>query len=783
MNNTAPISNGIGVSVPRIEDKTLLTGSGRFIDDINIAGQAHAHFVRSPYAHARIKEINCAVSLAAPGVVAVFTGAEMLADGVGKIAGNAPVENRDGTPLFVPPRRAMATDVARYAGETVAVVIAETAAQAADAAELLNIDYEELPSVTRTDGALNPNTPIIWDGRDSNIALDWETGNRTATDAAFAKAAHVTEIDLVNNRIVVGATEPRGCVASFDELSGRYTVYTPTQGNNPVHTAMALPGLNVPLEDIHLITPDVGGGFGIKNGIYPEQLVVPWAAKKLGRPVKWYPSRSDAFLTDYHARDHVMHAGMAFDAEGKILAIRCQTTSSMGAYHTGGAAIIPTKGGTRLLTNVYRIDSLYAETQCVFTNNTPTAAFRGAGKPEYCYMVERLIDKGAREMKMDPAQLRRINLVSAAEMPYTTAMGLVYDSGDFEANMTQALTLAEQPEFVARKEAAAARGKLLGFGYAVYTEPDGFMDNRVGMTFDNSGVVTVTLTGQTNGQGHATVFSQIVASQLGLQFDNINVVQGDSDRIGPGSGTGGSRTTTVAGGAIVQGSKEIIEKGKRIAAHMLEANPGDIEFENGDFIIAGTDRSIDLVTVAKASFSSVNVPECDDLGLEANAHYVARAYNYPCGCHVAEVEIDRDTGYVQVKRYAMVSDFGTVINPMLLEGQLHGGVSNGLGQALCEEVVYDPNSGQLLTGSFMDYCLPRAVETPHFDWATTETTCLTNPLGVKGCGESGPTASMPAVINAIVDALTEFGVTEIDMPATPEKVWKAMRPQPQTTRG
>ena len=774
MPDTAPISNGIGVSVPRIEDEALLTGVGRFIDDIDMPGQAHAHFVRSPYAHARIRGIDSDAALQAPGVVAVLTGADMAADGVGGIAGSAPVENRDGSPLFVPARQAIATDVARYTGEAVAVIIAETALEAEDAAELLEIDFEELPSVTKTDGALDPAAPVIWDDAGSNVALDWETGDRAGTDAAFAKAARVTEIDLVNNRIVVGATEPRGVVASFDTLSGRYTVYTPTQGNSPVHSALSNPGLNVPLSDIHLITPDVGGGFGIKNGIYPEQIVVPWAAKRLGRPVKWYPSRSDAFLTDYHARDHIMHAGLALDADGKILAIRCKTTSSMGAYQTGGAAIIPTKGGTRLLTNVYRFDTVFAETTCVFTNTTPIAAFRGAGKPEFCYMVERLVDKAAREMDIVPAELRRRNLVTAAEMPHRTPMGLVYDSGDFEANMTQALALGGLEDLSARRQKAADNGKLLGFGYAVYTEPDGFMDNRVGMQFDAAGTITVSLTGQTNGQGHATVFSQIVASQLGLPFDNIHVVQGDSDRIGTGSGTGGSRTTTVAGSAIVQGSEIIIDKGRRIAAQMLEASASDIEFENGQFAIAGTDRSMSLVDVARASFSAANVPEGEDLGLEANSHYIARAYNYPCGCHVAEVEIDRDTGYVQVTRYAMVSDFGTVINPMLLEGQLHGGVSNGLGQALCEEVVYDPDSGQLLTGSFMDYCLPRAVETPHFDWATTETTCQTNPLGVKGCGESGPTASMPAVVNAIVDALAPFGVTEIDMPVTPEKVWRAM---------
>lgn len=774
MPDTAPVPNGIGVSVPRIEDHALLTGGGRFIDDIDMPGQAHAHFVRSPYAHARILGIDSSETLASPGVVAVFTGADMERDGVGAIIGAAPVENRDGAPLYIPPRRAIATDTARYTGETVAVVIAETAAQAADAAELLEIDYEELPSVTQTEGARRPDAPVIWQERGNNIALDWETGDRAATDAAFAAAAHVTEIDLVNNRIVVGATEPRGAVASFDPLTNRYTVFTPTQGNNPVHAAMAKPGLNVPLSDIHLITPDVGGGFGIKNGIYPEQIVVPWVAKKLGRPVKWYPSRSDAFLTDYHARDHVMHAALALDAEGKFLAIRCRTTSSMGAYQTGGAAIIPTKGGTRLLTNVYRIPTVHAETVCVFTNNTPVAAFRGAGKPEYCYMVERLVDKAARALDLDPAELRRRNLVAPEEMPYRTPTGLVYDSGDFADNMTKALARADRDGFEQRRQRAREAGKLRGFGYSVYTEPDGFMDNRVGMQFDPAGTLTVTLTGQTNGQGHATVFSQIVASQLGLPFSNIAVVQGDSDRIGPGSGTGGSRTTTVAGAAIVNGAEKIVEKGTRIAAQMLEASADDIEFANGQFTIAGTDRSIGLVEVARASFNVANLPDGEGLGLEASDHYIARAYNYPCGCHVAEVEIDRDTGYVKVDRYTMVSDFGTVINPMLLEGQLHGGVSNGLGQALNEQVVYDPDSGQLLTGSFMDYWMPRAVETPHFDWATTETTCLTNPLGVKGCGESGPTASMPAVVNAVLDALAEFGVAEIDMPVTPEKVWRAI---------
>jgi carbon-monoxide dehydrogenase large subunit len=447
----------------------------------------------------------------------------------------------------------------------------------------------------------------------------------------------------------------------------------------------------------------------------------------------------------------------------------------MGAYITGNAPVIPTAGGTRMLANVYRIPTIYAETRCVVTNTTPIASFRGAGKPEYCYLVERLVDKAARGMGIDPAELRRRNLIAEDELPWTTPTGLVYDSGDFAESLDQALALADQSGFAARKAAARERGRLLGFGYAVYTEPDGFMDNRVSLQFDPSGMLTMTTTGQTNGQGHVTTFSQIVASRLGLPLDGIRVLQGDTDRIGPGSGTGGSRTTTVTGGAIVESAEIIIAKARRIAAQLLEASTDDLEFASGRFTIAGTDRTVSLTEIAKASFNRDKVPPGDGLGLEASAHYVARAYSYPSGCHVAEVEIDRDTGHVAVTRYAMVSDFGTIVNPMLLEGQMHGGVINGLGQALYEESAYDPDSGQLVTGSFMDYCIPRAREIPSFEWGLNPTFCKTNPLGVKGCGESGPTAGMPAIVNAVVDALAEFGVTEIDMPVTPEKIWRAMR--------
>lgn len=769
-----PSEQGIGAPVRRLEDAALLTGHGRFIDDITLPGQAHAHFVRCPHAHARILGIDAADALAAPGVIAVYTGADMKADNVGEIRAAAPVRNRDGSALDFPSRHCFATETARYIGDAVAVVIAETAMQAADAAEYLAVDYDILPSVTGTLAAAKSEAPVIWPQYGSNVALDWERGDKPASDAAFARAAHIARVDLVNNRIMLAAMEVRGAIAEFDPATGRYTIHTPTQGSNPVRNAIA-GSLGVPLGDVRLITPDVGGGFGIKNDIYPEQIVIPWVAKKLGRPVKWYPDRSDSFLTDYHCRDHVTHGELALDADGAFLAIRCSTTSNMGAYITGNAPVIPTAGGTRMLANVYRIPTIYAETRCVVTNTTPIASFRGAGKPEYCYLVERLVDKAARGMGIDPAELRRRNLIAEDELPWTTPTGLVYDSGDFAESLDQALALADQSGFAARKAAARERGRLLGFGYAVYTEPDGFMDNRVSLQFDPSGMLTMTTTGQTNGQGHVTTFSQIVASRLGLPLDGIRVLQGDTDRIGPGSGTGGSRTTTVTGGAIVESAEIIIAKARRIAAQLLEASTDDLEFASGRFTIAGTDRTVSLTEIAKASFNRDKVPPGDGLGLEASAHYVARAYSYPSGCHVAEVEIDRDTGHVAVTRYAMVSDFGTIVNPMLLEGQMHGGVINGLGQALYEESAYDPDSGQLVTGSFMDYCIPRAREIPSFEWGLNPTFCKTNPLGVKGCGESGPTAGMPAIVNAVVDALAEFGVTEIDMPVTPEKIWRAMR--------
>ena len=765
---------GIGVSVKRVEDAALLTGQGRFIDDLNLQNQAHAHFVRSPHAHARIVGIDKDAASDAPGVIAVFCDTDMQADNVGEIRASAPVQSRDGSPVRFPPRRCMTSDVARFAGDAVAVIIAESAIEAIDAADLLEIEYEILPSVTGTSDAAAPDAPMVWPEQGTNVVLDWERGEKASSDLAFDRAAHIAQVNLVNNRIMLAAMEVRGALAEFDSASGRYTIHTPTQGSNPVRAAIA-DSLGIPPSEVRLITPDVGGGFGIKNDIYPEQIVIPWGREKIG-PTDQMVSGSGRFFSDRLSLPRPYHpwrtgTGRRRQFPGDTVPDHFQH----GCLCHRNAPVIPSAGGTRMLANVYRIPTIFAETQCVVSNTTPIASFRGAGKPEYCYLVERLVDKAAGGMGIDPAELRRRNLISPEELPWTTPTGMIYDSGEFEKSMNQALSLADQSGFAARKDSARKGGKLLGFGYAVYTEPDGFMDNRVSLQFDPSGTLSMTTTGQTNGQGHVTTFSQIVASQLGLPLDQIRVHQGDTERIGPGSGTGGSRTTTVTGAAIVESAEIIIEKARRIAAQLLETNANDLEFDSGRFVIAGTDRDISLTEVAKASFKSANVPVGDGLGLEGNAHYVARAYSYPSGCHVAEVEIDRDTGHVAVTRYAMVSDFGTIVNPMLLEGQMHGGVINGLGQALYEESVYDPDSGQLVTGSFMDYCIPRAREIPSFDWGLNPTFCKTNPLGVKGCGESGPTAGMPAIVNAVVDALSEFGVTEIDMPVTPEKIWRAIK--------
>ena len=539
-----------------------------------------------------------------------------------------------------------------------------------------------------------------------------------------------------------------------------------------VHPRMAL-ALRVDTSQVRIVTPDVGGAFGIKALIYPEQFLCAYAARRLGRPIKWYGDRSDSFATDYHARDHVMEGELAVDETGRFLAIRSQVTSNMGAYLTGAAPIIPTAGGTRLLPNVYRIKHVYAHTRCVYTNTVPIGAYRGAGKPEYLHLVERLVDEAARELAIDPAELRRRNVISPQELPYETATGLTYDSGDFGDSLSQALALMKREEFEPRRIRALSHGRLLGFGFSLYTEPDGFMDNRVTMGFCSDGRLTVTTTGQCIGQGLVTILGQIATSLLGVGADDITVAQGDTDVIGPGSGSGGSRVTTVSGAAMHQCAQSIIAEGRELAAGMLEVSEVDIEFSDGRFTVVGTDRSLSIQEVARAAPANPQTHR-----LNAQCHYKAPAYSYPNGCHVCEVCIDKDTGDITVERYGLVGDYGVVVNPMLLEGQLHGGIVQGIGQAIWEQAVYEPQTGQLLSGSFMDYCLPRASHLPMVEWGVSETICTTNPLGVKGCGESGTTAALPAVMNAVADALRDYNASGLDMPATSEKLWRIISSHP-----
>ncbi|MBI4182736.1 MAG: xanthine dehydrogenase family protein molybdopterin-binding subunit [Proteobacteria bacterium] len=765
----------LGQPVRRLEDERLLRGRGGFIDDLDLGGQAHAHFVRSVHAHARIAGIDTAAARQSPGVLAVYTGADLDSEGVGRIHFPSAVKSRDGTPMRNPVRPCLVSDKARHVGDTVAMVVAGSRGEARDAADLVAVEYEELPAVTGAAEALQPGAPLVWDEVPGNLAFDWEGGDRAAAEKAFAAARHVARAELVVSRVVVAAMEPRGALGSYDPHSGRYTLITPTQGTTPVQQTIARYGLKVPSTDLRVESPDVGGGFGMKNYAYPEQVLVLWASRKLGRPVKWYPERSDGFMTDAQGRDHRMQVELALDAEGRFLAIRCRTLSNLGAYATQSAPFIPTLGGTRVLTGVYTIPCFHAESRGVFTNTVPIDAYRGAGKPEFMYALERVVDVAARELKVDPAELRRRNIVLPSAMPYRTPTGLVFDSGEFARNMDDALVLADRPGFATRREEARKRGKLRGLGFSVYQEPDGFRDNRAELVFDPSGRLTLTVSPVSNGQGYVTTFAQVVSDQLGLPLETIRVVQADSDHTGGASGAGGSRTATVTGTAIARAAAEIVEKGRRIAAHLMEASAEDVEFADGAFRIAGTDRSVGLVEVAQAAFLVARLPPDMEFGLGATSHYNARAYSYPSGCHVAEVEIDPETGQVTLIAYSVVNDFGRVINPLLLEGQIQGGVVQGIGQALIENCVYDPGSGQLLTGAFTDYGIPRADDVPFIAWTRNEVPCKTNPLGIKGCGESGCTASIAAVMNAVVDALAEVGVTQVDMPTTPEKIWRLCR--------
>ena len=769
---------GFGKSVRRVEDERLLVGQGRFHDDLISDNQAYAVIVRSPHAHANLGIVDIAAAQAAPGVIAVFTGADAEEAKIGHMpsptVGVLQLKRNDGAPAYVPPRPVLATTAVKHVGDPVAMVVAETLQQAQDAAELVDVDYDVLPSITDTAAAPKPGAPQLWADAPANTCFEWSMGDGAATDAAFARADHVTAVDIVNNRVVCASMEPRGATGAYDGASGTYTLHTNCQ--NVFQLGQVAAGiLGVDNKQLHVLTDDVGGGFGMKGYIYAEQILVLWAAKALGRAVKWYGDRSESFVSDAHGRDHVTHAELAMTKDGDFLGLRVKTVASLGAYANQVGPLVPTLLYSRMLPGLYRIPAALAEVTGVFTNTVVTDAYRGAGRPEAAYVIERLVDKAARDLNIPAAALRHRNYIRPDEMPFTTAMGLTYDSGDFTRNLRDALEAADQKDVETRRKVAAARGKLLGFGIATYIEATGADPTETAkITFKDDGRVLLDMGTLGTGQGHPTTFAQFVNEALGIAFDKIDFRQGNNRALPQGGGTAGSRSLVIGGNAVLTTAEKVLEKARKVAAHMLEAAEADIEFDDGTFTIAGTDRTIPIMAVAAAAKDRKNLPDGMEPGLDEIGDYTYPVPTFPNGAHICEVEVDRDTGHVAITRYTVVDDFGKVINPLLVAGQVHGGIAQGMGQALFEHAVYDDDSGQLLSGSFMDYCMPRADDLPFIDFRYNEILCQTNPLGAKGAGEAGTLGALPAVVNAILDALAPLGVEHIDMPATPERVWRTM---------
>ncbi|MDP7546008.1 MAG: xanthine dehydrogenase family protein molybdopterin-binding subunit [Alphaproteobacteria bacterium] len=776
--------NGIGASVKRKEDNRFLTGKGNYTDDINRPGQTHAYMLRSPHAHATINSIDIAAAKGAPGVVAVFVGQDLAADEVGGLVCGASVTGKGGEVNKAPPRNVLTMDKVRFVGDPIAVVIAETLAQAKDGAELVAVDYTELPSVVSTSEADKPGAPQLHEECPDNVALDWELGDKAAVDAAFASAAKTASVDLINNRMVTNPMEPRAAVGEYNSGTDEITLYLTSQ-NPHVHRLVMSAFMNIaPEHKFRVVAPDVGGGFGSKIFTYNEEAICAWAAKKVNRPVKWTADRSEAFLSDAHGRDHVTTAEMAMDADGKFLALRVTSQANMGAYLQLFSVAIPTLFHGFLLAGQYTTPAIYLEMRSVMTNTAPVDAARGAGRPEAAYLLERLVDVSAAEMGLDPAEIRRRNFITAEQMPYQTPVVQCYDSGDYAASLEKALANADYDGFAARQAEAKGRGKLRGIGLSAYIEACGVAPSAavgslgvgVGLwesaqvRFNPTGGVTVFTGTHSHGQGHETAFAQLVTERLGVPIENVEVVHGDTAKGQFGMGTYGSRSLPVGGVAIANACDKIIAKGKKIAAHSLEAAEDDIDFADGNFTVAGTDKVMNIAEVAFTAYVPHNYPEGVEPGLDEIAFFDPLNFSFPAGAHVCEVEVDPDTGTLEIVNYTAVDDFGVLVNPMIVEGQVHGGLAHGIGQALLEGCVYDDDSGQLVTGSFLDYCMPRADNLPSFNVDYAPTVPIHNPLGVKGCGEAGAIAAPPAVINAIVNAL---GIKHLDMPATPEKVWRA----------
>ena len=764
---------GVGQPVRRKEDDTLVRGKGKYTDDFNLPGQAYAWIVRSSHAHGILRGIDTTAARKVPGVLGVWTGTDLSAANYGPFTCGLPLKNRDGTPLLQTNRTALMTDKVRYVGDPVAFVVATTLAQARDAGEAVVLDIDPLPAVTDPAEAAQPGAPQLYDHIPNNVALDYHFGDAAKVEAAFASAAHVTKLDITNTRVAVVAMEPRAALASYDKASERYTIQVPTQGVAGNRANLAK-NLKVPNEKVHLLTANVGGSFGMKNINYPEYMCILYAAKLLGRPVKWTDERSTSFLSDSHGRAQQIHAELALDAEGRFLAVRLSGYGNLGAYITGVAPGPLSLNTGKNLASVYRTPLMTVDIKTVLTNTTLMGAYRGAGRPEANYYMERLIDRAADEMGINRLTLRKRNFIKPAQMPFSASSGVTYDSGDFQGVFNKALEISDHANFAKRKKESRKKGKLRGVAIGSYLEVTAPPGVELGkLMFEADGSVKL-ITGTLDyGQGHASAFAQVLCAQLGVPFESVKLEQGDSDIVHTGNGTGGSRSITASSMAIIEASKLVIEKGKRAAAHLMEAAEGDIEFSNGSFTIAGTDRSIDIIELAKRMREGKmpdGVP--DTLDVDHTSEPVPSTF--PNGCHVAEVEIDPDTGVVQIVRYTGVNDFGTIVNPMLVAGQLHGGVAQGIGQALMECVSYD-SSGQPITGSFMDYAMPRAEDIPMMEIGDHPVPAKSNPLGTKGCGEAGCAGSLSTIVNAVVDALSDYGIAHIDMPLTRERVWRAIQ--------
>ena len=787
------MTNLIGQSIKRVEDKRFITGKGRYVDDIVLPNMTWAVVVRSDVAHANLLGIDAGEASRAPGVVAVLTGADMEADGINGLPCGWQVDFKNGDTMKEPAHPALAVGKVRHVGDAVAVVVAESREQAAEAAELVEVDYEELPAVVDVVAATQDGAPQLFDDVPNNIPFDWELGDKAAADAGIAAADHVTTLEFRNQRLIPNAIEPRAAIGDYDEARDHYTLYTTSQNPHVIRLLMSAFVMGIPEHKVRVVSPDVGGGFGSKIFHYAEEVIVTWASRRLGRPVKWTAQRSESFVTDAHGRDHATKAEMGFDAEGRITALRVDTYANLGAYLSTFAPCVPTYLYGTLLQGLYTSPAVHVNVTAAFTTTVPVDALRGAGRPEATYVLERLLDQAAHELGQDPAELRRRNLIppfdgSESQPGYETQVALVYDSGDYGAVLDKVLEMVDYPALRREQEEARAGGRYLGIGFSTYIEACGIAPSAVvgalgaraglyesaNVRVQPTGKVTVFVGSHSHGQGHDTTFSQLVGDQLGIPMDDVEIVHGDTDQVPFGMGTYGSRSLAVGGVAITKSIDKIKEKGALIAAHLLEASVDDLEYAGGQWTVRGTESSIGFADVALTAYVPHNYPEGLEPGLEFSSFYDPANFTFPFGAHIAVVEVDTETGVVKLVRYAACDDVGNVVNPMIVDGQVHGGVTHGIGQALMEGAIYN-DDGQLINGSYMDYALPRADELPRFETARTVTPCPHNPLGVKGAGETGTIGATPAVVNAVIDALWPLGVRHLEMPLTPQRVWQAIQ--------